>query len=472
MKQTCKYHPNEQASWYDGEAGILFCDSCVASDETTDGSQARSFLSNKPLEQVGRRVAQDPFWGILSHFIEYPLVRDPLLVSAVVALAMVLVPGGLAGVGIAVAVGLLLGGYGAAVFEHSAEGMMKAPEYAVLLKPDSWPMGVQLWLLFAAGGVASGYGYLTYGMLSGSLLALAIWALLPALLIQTFVSGNLAIALLAPQKWLQTLALMPLEYPAMVGVMFFLHTASATFISIAYDLLPGFLSWPIAALMVGWLWLVTMHLGGYLVCRFQKGLGYESQQLNELAKRRRRSRRPEEERRQAVLLREGRYDKILSGYRAQLEKQKGSLPFCEQYDRLLEIFGRHEEQREFADQYIQVLMANNQITQALDVVRRCRQQDPEFKPGTVQTSWEMAQLFAEQGEPRLAVQMLQDIHKRAPTWPGIADAYLFLATLLVREFKLPAKAEQYIRFVEGRYRDGKNREKAQTCREQLGLMKT
>lgn len=472
MKQTCKYHPNEQATWYDGEAGILFCDTCVASDDASDEGTARSFLSNKPLQQVGRRVAQDPFWTILSHFIEYPLVRDPLLVMAAVAVALVLLPGGLIGIGIAVAMGLLLGGYGAVVVEQSAEGMMKAPPYQSLLKADNWPMGVQLWLLFAAGGVASGYGYISYGMLQGSLLSLAIWLLLPALLIQTFVTGNLGLALFAPQKWLHTLMVMPLEYIVMVGVMFFLHTASATFASIAYDLLPGFLSWSVAGLIIGWLWLVTAHLCGYLVCRYQKGLGYESQQLNEQVKRRRRSRRPEEERRQAVLLREGRFDKILAGYKAQLEKQQNSLPFCEQYDRLLEVFGRHEAQLEFADQYLQVLMANNMMTQAMDLVRRCRERHAGFTPATVQTSWEMAQLFAEQGEPKLAVQMLQDIHKRAPTWPGIAEAYLFLATLLARDFKKPEKAEQYIRFVEGRYRDNKSREKAEACRQELGLLKS
>ncbi|MEE4251880.1 MAG: hypothetical protein V2I38_14945, partial [Alcanivoracaceae bacterium] len=277
MKQTCKYHPGEQATWYDKDDGILFCDTCVASDDTADGGRARSLLTNKPLRQVGRRIAQDPFWEILSHFIEYPLVKNSAVVLAAVSVLMAVVPGGLPGLAIAAAIGLLFGIYGADVMQQSADGMMKAPDYQAMLKPEHWPMGVQLWLVFAAGGAASGYAYITYGMLQGSLMTLAIWFLLPALLIQVFLQGNVLSALLTPQRWLATLLALGLEYPAMAGVMFFLHTASAIFVSIAYDLLPGFLSWPVAALIIGWLWLVTIHLSGYLICRHQKNLGYESQ---------------------------------------------------------------------------------------------------------------------------------------------------------------------------------------------------
>jgi hypothetical protein len=43
--------------------------------------------------------------------------------------------------------------------------------------------------------------------------------------------------------------------------------------------------------------------------------------------------------------------------------------------------------------------------------------------------------------------------------------------LLANEFKLAAKAEQYIRFVETRYRDIKTRDMAEQCRQELGLLK-
>ena len=471
MKQTCKYHPGEQATWYDVDEGILFCDTCVASDDSADGGRARSFLTNKPLEQVGRRIAQDPFWSILSHFIEYPLVPNAAMVMAAVAVLMVAVPGGLTGVLVGAALAVVLGVYGAVVVEQSAEGMMKAPDFRALLKPDHWPMGVQLWLLFAATGVASGYAYINLGMIQGSFATFGLWLLLPALLVQTFLGGNLAMVLFAPQRLLSTLFATGLEYPAMAGVMFFLHTASAIFVSIAYDLLPGFLSWPLAALIIGWLWLVTAHLCGYLVCRHQKALGYESQTQSEAAQRRRRSRRPEEERRQAVLLREGRFDKLVSMYKTRMEKQKDSLPFCEQYERLLTSLGRSQDLLEFADQYLRVLLRHNHPTRALDLVKRCREIEPSFRPDTVQITWDMAKLFAEHGQPKVAVNLLLDVHKRAPTWPGIADAYLFLARLLATEFKLNAKADQYIRFVETRYRDQPTRDKAQQCRDELGIQR-
>src|SRR5690606_19990078 len=105
-------------------------------------------------------------------------------------------------------------------------------------------------------------------------------------------------------------------------------------------------------------WLVTVHLCGYLVCRHQKNLGYESHALSESTQRRRRSRRPEEERRQAVMIREGRFDKLINMYKTKLEKQKDSLPFNEQYERLLDALERRQEQLEFADNYLKVLLNN------------------------------------------------------------------------------------------------------------------
>ncbi|PKM21316.1 MAG: hypothetical protein CVV10_09995, partial [Gammaproteobacteria bacterium HGW-Gammaproteobacteria-14] len=390
MKQTCKYHPGEQATWFDAEEGILFCDACVASDDSADGGRARSFLSNKPLDQVGRRVAQDPFWDILSHFIEYPLARDAGIVLGLVAAVMAALPGGLPGLGMAALVGVLLGGYGALVLAQSAEGMMKAPGYQGLLKAEPWSLGVQLWLVFALAGAASGYAYIEMGMLKGSAATFGIWLLVPAVLIQLFLTGNLLMVIFAPPRLLGTLVNVGLEYPAMAVVMFFLHTGCAIFVSIAYDLLPGFLSWPVAALLIGWLWLVTAHLTGYLICRHQKALEYVSASQSESAQRRRRGRRPEDERRQGVLLREGRYEKLIALYKTKLEKQKESLPLNEQYERLLVALERREEWLEFADNYLKVLFQNNQSIRAIDLIKRCREFDSSYKPSTVQLSWEMA----------------------------------------------------------------------------------
>ncbi|MGB1202811.1 MAG: hypothetical protein ACPG75_04530, partial [Alloalcanivorax venustensis] len=77
--------------------------------------------------------------------------------------------------------------------------------------------------------------------------------------------------------------------------------------------------------------------------------------------------------------------------------------------------------------------------------------------------------LAENGQQKLAVNLLQDLHKRAPTWPQLPAAYLFIARLLKNEFNLPGKAEQYIRFVETRFREPKNQDLARACREELGL---
>ena len=140
-------------------------------------------------------------------------------------------------------------------------------------------------------------------------------------------------------------------------------------------------------------------------------------------------------------------------------------------DRLLTALGRKEDQLEHASRYLDLLMNNQQEYRVVELVRRYRQMDAGFRPATAQSTWDVAKLLAENGEAKVALNILLDLHKRAPTWPGLAEAYLFVASLLKKEFNLAAKAEQYIRFVETRFRDPKAQQLAAECRTDLGLQK-
>jgi tetratricopeptide (TPR) repeat protein len=466
MKQTCKYHPAEQANWFCSHDGILFCDDCVAIEES--GDRARCFLCNKPVSAVGRRIAQDPFWRILSHFVEYPFAREPMLLALVACLPLGLLPPDLVGFGIAAGLGVLLGGMGAAMAEQTINGQMRPPGIRAVLTADPWPAGVQQWLLFALACIGTGYAYVYLGMIMGSLVALAVWLVLPAFLLELHIGGSLLNVLFQPQRPFGHMFTVGVDYFIAWGVLFGLFTAGAILASILHDLLPHLVGWPLAGMVAAWMYFMTMHLVGYLACQHREALGYLTV-ATELTERRRRNRRPEDDRRMRVLLQEGRFDKVVSLYKLRLEKRKQDLGLTEQYERILQALGRDEERLELADDYLGLLLKDDQPYRVLELLKRYRETDPAFKPGTAQLTWDVAQLLAENGQQKLAVNLLQDLHKRAPTWPQLPAAYLFIARLLKNEFNLPGKAEQYIRFVETRFREPKNQDLARACREELGL---
>ena len=471
MKHTCKYHPGVQASWYCPDDGVHFCEDCVASDDAADSGRARCFICNKALKQTGRQVAQDPFWKILSHFVQYPMSRDPMVIVMVVAVLCAVAPPNWVGVGIAVALGLPLGVLAAAIVEYSAGARMRPPEYTAVKQQEFYAKGAQFWLLFAGGLIALGYGFFYFGMLKGAGIALLAWFWLTLALLQVVLDGNIA-ACLAPQRLLNTLAIIGVDYFLAAMFLFATFIGVAIACSVLYDLLPSFIGLPASAVIVGWFFFMTAHLLGYLICQHREKLGYLSPLQDETAMRQRRARKPEDERREAVLLREGKYDKVVSTYKLKLEKKGGSLSLNEQYEKLLTALGRKDDQLEHASRYLDLLMNNQQEYRVVELVRRYRQMDAGFRPASAQSTWDVAKLLAENGEAKVALNILLDLHKRAPTWPGLAEAYLFVASLLKKEFNLAAKAEQYIRFVETRFREPKAQQLAAQCRADLDLKKS
>lgn len=469
MKHSCKYHPGEQATWYCRVDGIHFCEDCVASDDSEDGGRARCFLCNKPLEKVGRQHAQEPFWQILSHFVEYPLARDVLLVLGAVALVSAVIPASWIGVAIGAAVGLPLGVVAVAMIEYTVQGRMRAPGLDALRQPELYAKGVQYWLVLVAAMVATAYGFVEAGMLKGALLALLVWLLMPLILLQVVVESSLITVLLAPQRLLGTLLIIGVDYLLAALFLFVAMLAVAILASIVYDLLPNLVAFPLAVMVIGWFVYAGAHLLGYLLCQHREKLGYASALQDESGARQRRARRPEEERRQAVWLREGRYEKVVSSYKTKLEKQGGSLSLNEQYEKMLAALQRQDELLEHATHFVELLLKNQQEYRVMELVKRYRKLDAGFRPATVQGTWDVAKLLAENGDAKNAVNLLLDLHKRAPTWPGLAEAYLFVARLLKKEFNLDNKANQYIRFVETRFRDEKNRQLTRQCREELGI---
>ena len=473
MKHACKYHPVESSSWYCSEDGIHFCDECVSSNDTGEGTRARCFLCNKLLQQeTGRQSSKGPFWMSLSHFIRYPVNKELMLVAAACALLTAVLSIGWVGVGIAVALGLPLGVLGMAVFEQSTGGKMRPPGYRVLSNNEFYSVGVQQWLLFAGALVALGFCFLTMGMIKGAGIALLAWMLIPILLIQTAIDGSIITVLVAPQRFLSSAFTIGLDYflAALLSFAAFIGVSLAA--SIVYDLLPQFISLPVSALAAGWFFLMLSHLLGYLVCQNQEQLDYTSSAIDgEESKRLRRAKRPEEERKISAWLREGRFDKVVSLYKMKLEKQSGSLAFNDQYERVLSTLGRNDALLEHGTAYLEILMANEQEYRAVEMLKRYRALDPAFRPASAAITWSVAQLLVENGQSKVALNMLMDLHKRAPTWPGLAEAYLFVARLLKTEFKHVAKAEQYVRFVESRFRDPQTQSLALAFREENDMVK-
>lgn len=461
MKQTCKYHPGTPAQWYCPRDGIAFCDDCVGGE----GDQARSLLSNKSLEPLTPALARTPFWMILPFFLRYPLAPAAALVLLLATLPLALLSAHPAGWVLAALLWLVPLRYATQALLALSRGHFAAPPLTALAASEGWPLTFGLAVIMA---VAVGAPLLLAWQVDA-------WAFWPALLITLS---------LAPALWLSLLragslpgALKIIHQPWLVLGMHGLALAVLAMLGgvlvagaglMLDDLLPRWLAAPLTGWLGGAAFFVLVAMLGYLACQWQEELDMPTP-ARLRRERRRRHRRPEDERRLEILLREGRYDKVKGILRARLDKQPQSLALQEQLMQLLFATADHDAVLAQAEGWLLVLLKHDQAFRVVDIMRQLRSLDEKYRPQDPALCADIAGLLREAGQPRQALWLLQDLHQRTPDWQGLPQAYLLLASILAADLQLPAKAEQFIRFVESRFRQPQFRALAQECRMTLGL---
>ncbi|KAF0809107.1 hypothetical protein A167_02169 [Alcanivorax sp. S71-1-4] len=461
MKQTCKYHPGTPAQWYCPRDGIAFCDDCVGGE----GDQARSLLSNKPLVPLMPALSHTPFWMILPFFLRYPLAPAAALMLLLAALPLALLSAHPAGWAMAALLWLVPLRYAVQALLSLSRGHFSAPPLTALGAPEGWPLTVGMAVIMT---VTIGGPLLLAWQLDGR----AVWlvllpglALVPSLLLALLRAGALPGALkIVHQPWLVlgVHGLAVTAFSVLLGAL----VAGAGWMLV--DLLPRWLAVPLTAWLGGAGFLVLVAVLGYLACQWQEELDIPTP-ARLRRERRRRHRRPEDERRLQVLLREGRYDKVKGILRARLDKQPQSLVLQEQLMQLLFATGDHAAVLAQAEGWLQALLKHDQAFRVADIMRQLRALDEKYRPQDPALCADIAGLLREAGQPRQAVWLLQDLHQRTPEWNGLPQAYLLLARILATDLQWPAKAEQFIRFVESRFRQPQYRLLTQECREALGL---
>lgn len=464
MKQACKYHPAARGRWYCARDGIHFCDECVASDDP-HGSSARCMLCNRALEAVPTALAATPFYQILPHFLRYP--AGPLFAALALVMALPLVITGFDWTGAVVfaVAGLALAACGGTVLHQGLEGRLQRPTHQEFLSGEGWSTGLQCWLLWAAMVILAALGFHYAGLPAALAVVVAFSLLLPAVFLALARHPN-------PARALQRIHAPPLvlgrDYLLMAAALAGAGALVLSLAAILHDLVPARVAAPLAALPVAWLWLFSMRLTGYLGSQYQDDLEIETRE-RELLRRRARNRRPETERRMAVLLREGRYDKVLTALEARLEKKPEDPALNEQYARLLEAMGRTGTLLEHAERYFFALFKAEQGYRVPELIRRYRELDPKYRPRAPELRWQCAQAMADAGEHLDAVRILQGLHEQNPDWHGVGEAYVFMARLLAEKLDMEKKAEQFLRYVEKNYTKPKTRQLVNETRKELGL---
>lgn len=449
MKTHCKYHPLEPAAWHCAGCRLDLCGGC---SPELPGADAHSCpLCSAELTHLGAANSAAPFWTRLGEFFNYPLQAAPMVFMALSVLVPVLLPseGVLALVG-GVLLLLLQIRYGFAALERTAQGRMTPPPLSELLKTEHLGLGFKMFGVILVAIVANAFVGRYSAVLGVACLLLTVVAVPASLMILAIDKDiNSAASPRLLYGLISRIGIVP--YGLLCLFLFLVLLCLVTAVRLLADIMSPAVLAPVIGVAGNYYTLVMMHMMGYVLFQYQAELGFAA--AMEEGHRPRRPRRVDPQQLQfEILLKEGQYARALAQLRSEITRRPDHVLAHERHFQLASALNEEDALRWQASGYFKALMLSGREMQLASLLKNYLARYPGFTPDDPDVRYELAQALQQAGEPKLAVHVLNGLHKDSPHYPRLVEAYLLAARVLNEQLALPQKAAALIQFLEGRFR--------------------
>ncbi len=373
-------------------------------------------MTNQPIQ---------PFWERLREISLYPAHTAALITIGVLALCHLVayLPFGFV---LDLFVWVALYKYAFECLRTTANGHLQPPEIAAHVEDRlGW---AQIWLqvVFFALNII---GFLAFGPLIGSLIAIVLALALPGAIMSLAMDENLPHAL-NPVTWMEILGRIGWPYLAVAGLQFMFSLSARYAQGLVLPFLPPFVSLVVFYLIAHYAVIATFHLMGYLIYQYHEEIGFEPNAAP--LPLRRGSDDPD----QAVLdeaaqlVRDGDPDAARERIAGQLRMRGGTEALHAQYRKLLALGEHREERLRHGREWISMLLAQDKDRRAVEVARECIGLDPAFQLSSPDEVARVAQKAGDAGASQGALALVSGFHTRHPKHRDIPRNYLLAAKLL------------------------------------------
>lgn len=403
------------------------------------------------MQPLGGAHNAPPFWQRLTSFLRYalsPIGFGLMLLAFVIPL---LLPQGVLvhAARLAFLMGLTL--YLWAAFEQVATGNLQPLAPQDFIKFRHHELALQLGLILAVMAGLVAYVYLMRSDFYGSLLTVMLLGLLPALLMAVGMNSSVGSGF-SKDGVLAVLKGVGPVYAALFLLPIALMAALQSFVSLFADILPLAVGQALAMVAHTYLLITVFVLSAYALFQFQERLAYTPE--GSAGTRRKTYKKGDPVQVQLeMFLKEGSYGKAVSLLKADAEKKMATVTQHERYHKLIWVMKSEEALREHAAPYLKTLLQAGRGVQAANVFRDYSQRYPDFRLADPELRFDLAQAFEEQADFKLAVHVLNGLHKDHPHYPALPDAYLLAARLLNEQLGMPQKSLALVQFLHGRFRN-------------------
>ncbi len=438
----CKYHPLVSASYYCRHCKRFTCDNCSDENVASENDEAkRCFICRQPLSFLGAAYSVEPFWRRLNKIYRYGFKPQALqLIALTTVLTLVAQFIGIFWVYILpLAISLR---YSFDCLEKTAEGVMEPPQVV-----DSLQGGLKLLIqLIGIMILAFALLHFTSAFLGAELAIVMVLLelfLLPAVFILLAIEGSLPEAV-NPSNISRLIKATGASY---VIMLIFIAIMMSSVVVLDGLIGAGHSNIQIIAnsMISGYYQIITFHMMGYLVFQKQDALGFYAADSSVI-----REPRQELDVRLAhieVLVKEGLYQDALEIYKEILPKNYNNLSLWEKCFRLMCAVNDKDGLVRYADAYLPRIMSRNEEFATTSTYRTIINVAPDYMPQKPDICIQLAKDLLNQGDPKAAIKLLNNFHKRFNDKSLVFSAYSLLVTALEKVPNLAAKADNYRKFL-------------------------
>jgi len=462
---ACKYHYDLPARWSCHACHINYCTNCVTPH--AENTQPACPVCDEPLTIVGAENVVLPFWQRLHHFFIYPLQPVPLGIMILLTVMIAALGNTLFGFLVILLSLLILLKYSYVVLEDTSHGYLLPRPFSsdMITRNLELPFKhiLNVFLLVAINYMTYNYSveintpYLFYAVFSVSVF------FLPASVMLLAIKHSFSSAF-NPLLLFHTVKSIGVVYILLYVFVLMMLSSAAAAIYYINRLIPESFYLTVDVFITMFFVISIFNMLGYVLYQYHERVGFGvdvavSSSLDEKQNDGKFILRTPAMVDIEILVQEGHYKKAFKKLEKLISSQPSDMHARTYYQKLLHLLGDVEGAREHCANFVGRLMAEKKLSQAMNVFIACNKEDSDVTLSKPQQRLEMANALINNGKHRLAMHLLNNLHKDHPTYSEIPEAYLLVATIMSDQFNQDDKAINILKFVLERYPQNKGIDK-------------
>lgn len=458
---TCKYHTQTPARWRCNACQINFCPNCVRND----GVRAPDCpVCKRELVSLGSGNLIKPFWSRLRHFFVYPLHPGPLIVMLALTGVTFLfkhLPGWQVRMDFlfwsiprnylfALPFLFLFLKYAQSVLEETAHGYLKPRPLSSAQLTENGLIVFKLLAILLVFDFIEFTALDLFNQIGKQIVGFVLVLATPAAIMVLAMEDKLFSAL-NPSVVASVITRIGTPYFVLFVLFYVLRMARGT----TFELVAGFIDpslWAAIYVLISmYFYLIAFNMMGYLLYQHHEELGFhidvDVEETLETPKKTQEQETSPELRAVEILIHEGKTKDAVIQLKDIVRSSPTNIEARERLLKLCRLTGNMSEHLAQGQSYINYLLGEKKVSQAARIYQTCIEYDKQFRPAKASERLGLARYFQQNGQAKLAMALLNNLHKDFPTYENIPEAYLIVAQMLCEQFNEDGRARQVLNFI-------------------------